>query len=106
MKNRVLPGDIVDNWPDIFNDIEVTAIPFKYLDSLTISFKDGRAWVFDIAKHIKEDNDLTALEDHLCELIDNYEDSIENIDLKLDVKRVKKDITSKTKSFLKNTYKK
>jgi len=99
VKKRSLPKEVVDNWPEIFRDVK--AIPLEYLYSMTIVFKDSTQWEINIARHVR-DQDLDILDGNLRELITNYEDSIENIDLRLDVKKVKKDITKKTKSFLRN----
>lgn len=101
MKKRPLPKEVIDNWPEIFGDIDVKAIPLEYLYSMNILFKDGKRWELNIASHVKN-HDISGLDSQLKEFIGTYEDSIEHIDLRLDVNRVKKDITKKTRSFLKN----
>ena len=102
MKRRSLPRDVIDKWPEIFNDIEVRAIPLEYLESITIVFKDGKTWEVSVAEHA-ETVDTNLLEEHLQELVETYETAIEHIDLRIDVKRVKKDIIKKTKKFLKTS---
>lgn len=100
-KKSVLPPDVVDQWPEVFNDLDVKAVPLAYLHSMRITFEDGKVWDLNIASKAKG-VDLEDLEDQLAELIDTYEEVIEHIDFRLDVERVKKDIMRKTNKFLKN----
>ena len=100
MKKKSLPKDVVDQWPEIFSEVDVKAIPIPYLYSMRIIFKDGKIWDINIDDHAKK-NSIDDLETHLSELITNYEDSIEHIDFRLDVERMKIDVMKKTKSFLK-----
>ena len=105
MKKSQLPPDVVDQWPEIFNDVDVKAVPLAYLHSMRIIFKDGKVWDLNIATHAKRNN-IEDLEHHLQELIETYEEVIEHIDFRLDVERVKKDIIKKTNKFLKTRKKK
>lgn len=100
-KKSALPPDVVDQWPEVFNDLDVKAVPLAYLHSLRITFDDGKVWDLNIASKAKDTN-MEELEDHLAELINTYEEVIEHIDFRLDVERVKKDIIRKTNKFLKN----
>lgn len=100
MKKKSLPKDVVDQWPEVFSDVDVKAIPIPYLYSMRIIFKDGKIWDINIDDHARK-NSIDDLEAHLSELITTYEHSIEHIDFRLDVERVKKDVMKKTKSFLK-----
>ena len=100
MKKKSLPKDVVDQWPEIFSDVDVKAVPLEYLHSMRIIFSDGKVWDLNIASHARK-NGVQDLDQHLQELIGNYEESIEHIDFRLDVDRVKKDIIKKTKNFLK-----
>lgn len=105
MKRKSLPLDVVDQWPEVFGDIDVQAVPLAYLHSMLITFKDGKVWDINVAAHIRS-HGSDNLEEHLEDLISSYEDVIENIDFRLDVERVKKDIIKKTRSFLKKPNKK
>lgn len=100
MNKKSLPKDVIDQWPEIFSEVDVKAVPLAYLHSMRIIFIDGKVWDLNIANHAKK-HGVEDLEEHLQELISNYEDSIEHIDFRLDVDRVKRDIIKKTKSFLK-----
>lgn len=102
MKRNQLPKDVIEQWPEILRDIEVTAIPLEYLHSIKISFSNGKIWDIDISKHTKT-IDFTQLEKHISELLEKYDESIENIDFRLDIEKVKKDVIKNTKTFLKKT---
>lgn len=100
MSKKSLPKDVVDQWPEVFSEVDVKAVPLAYLHSMRIIFNDGKVWDINIASHAKK-NGVEDLEEHLQELISTYEEAIEHIDFRLDVDRVKKDIIKQTKSFLK-----
>jgi hypothetical protein len=100
VKKKSLPKDIIDQWPEVLSEIDVQAIPLSYLHSMRITFKDGKIWDLDIAKYTKKTK-IDDLDEHIAELLDNYEESIENIDFRLDVEKVKKDVIKKTNNFLK-----
>lgn len=100
MSKKSLPKDVIDQWPEIFSDVDVKAVPLEYLHSMRIIFSDGKVWDLNIAAHAKK-NGINGLDEHLRELFETYEESIEHIDFRLDVERVKKDIIKKTKNFLK-----
>lgn len=97
---RPLDKHIIDQWPEVFSDIDLKAIPVYYIHSVVITFKDGRKWNVIIKPEDRntEGNDIPK---SLSELFDNYADQIENVDFRLDVERIKKDIMKHTKRFLK-----
>ena len=100
MTKKSLPQDVVDSWPEVFSDVDVHAIPLAYLDSMRIIFDNGKVWDINIANYARK-TDSDDLEAHLKELLASYSDSIEHIDFRLDVAKVKKDVIKHTKSFLK-----
>lgn len=105
MSKKPLPKDVIEQWPEIFNDIDVKVVPLTYLHSMRIIFTEGKVWDFEISDNKRSTEELEDLEAQLYELIDTYEDVIEHIDFRLDVDRVKKDIITRTKKFLRKTRK-
>lgn len=105
MKKQSLPKDIVDQWPEIFNEIDVKAVPLEYLDSMRIIFKDGKIWLFRL-KNKSKIVETEEFKENLEALIETYRENIEHIDFRLDVDKVKKDIVKKTTSFMKTKKKK
>lgn len=104
-KGKGLPKDVVAQWPEVFGEINVKAVPLNYLHSMRIIFKGGRVWDINIASHARA-HGADNLEEHLQELLSNYDEEIEHIDFRLDVDRVKKDVMKQTASFLKKKRKK
>jgi hypothetical protein len=105
VKKQSLPKDIVDQWPEIFNEIDVKAVPLEYLDSMRIIFKDGKIWLFRL-KNKSKIVETEEFKENLEALIETYRENIEHIDFRLDVNKVKKDIVKKTTSFMKTKKKK
>lgn len=97
---KTLPKEVIDHWPEVFGEINLKVIPVKYLDSVLISFKDGRSWCIPIRSKLRG-NDTTKIEAELQEFFTTYDDVINNVDFKLDTEKVKRDILKITGKFLK-----
>jgi hypothetical protein len=97
---KILPKDVIDIWPEVLGDIELNVLPIKYLDTVLITFKDGKSWEIKITAKTRREGWL-SFEQSFSELCKNYEDSIENVNFKLDTERVRKDIERSTQKFLK-----
>lgn len=97
-KSSKLPPEVINHWPEVFEDIDINVVPLEYLHSIRVSFADGKVWDIEIDKQKSAVDDL---EKALDELFEQYRDVIENVDFRLDTERVKRDITNRTKKFLK-----
>ena len=97
---RNLPENVVKHWPEVFNDVHLNVLPLRYLHTVLVNFKDGKTWEIKITAKTKKDG-WGAFEKHLSELCKAYEDTIEDVDFKLDTERVRKDIEKSTQQFLK-----
>ena len=100
LPKRQLNKTIVDQWPEIFADVDLTAIPVPYLHSVMITFKDGRQWNVVLKPEDRESTD-GEIPKSLTELFENYQDHIQHVDFRLDVDKIKHDITQSTRRFLK-----
>ena len=99
-KGKVFPTDVVEHWPEVFGEITLNVVPLKYLDSITVVFKNNKVWEIKISsKQAQEDWD--SFEMNLKEMLASYESEIDNVDFKLDTERVKKDMITYTNKFLK-----
>lgn len=98
-KNSKFPKDVVNVWPEILEDIDIQVIPTEYLESIKVTFSDGKIWDIDVKKTLeKPDVDIDlALQD----LFNEYEDVIQHVDFRLNTVKVKRDITARTKLFMK-----
>lgn len=97
-KSKKLPPEVVNHWPEVFEDLEINIVPLEYLHSVRVSFADGKIWDIDLStKKMGIENLQSALD----ELFKEYQDVIENVDFRLDTEKVKQDVTQRTKRFLK-----
>ena len=96
-KGKNFPKDVIEHWPEVFGEISLNVIPLHYLDSIIVTFKNGRSWEIDFTKRSQE-----KFETELKEWLSAYENDIDNVDFKLDTERIKKDIQKTTNKFLKN----
>jgi|TARA_B100001094_G_scaffold323824_1_gene375398 hypothetical protein len=94
-----LPDSVVEHWPEIFEDIEIKAVPVEYLKFVVIRFIDGETWEIDVREQTSESG--VSAEEMLEEFFDNYDDSILSVEFQLDTMKIKKDVQSRTKSFMK-----
>jgi hypothetical protein len=97
---RILPKEVIAHWPEVFGEVKLNVLPIRYLNTVMVNFKNGKTWEIRITSQIKRDG-WSAFEKNLSEIYKSYEDSIDNIDFKLDTERVKKDIEKSTQKFLK-----
>jgi hypothetical protein len=86
-----------DHWPELFEEVKIQVIPIEYLDSIRVLFNDGVTWDIAVANELEE----TDIEESLLGLMDEYNDAIYHIDFRLNLEKVKKDISRRTKFFMK-----
>ena len=96
--NKKLPQEVISHWPEVFDDVEIDVVPLEYLDSVRVQFADGKIWDIDINT---QKNKVEDLEKSLDELFEQYQDHIKTVDFRLNTEKVKRDITTRTKKFLK-----
>lgn len=99
-QGKFLPNDVVEHWPEVFGDVKLNVVPLGYLHMVLVKFKDGKIWEIRITTKTKK-NGWKSFEQALAELYKTYEDSIHELDFKLDTERVKKDVEKLTDKFLK-----
>lgn len=97
-KGKKFPKDIIDDWPEVFEDITCKVIPLEYLDSVIIKFKNEKVWEIKVSSQSKQDWDL--FEGSLREILIAYKDELEFVDFKIDTNKIKKDVIRGTKQFL------
>lgn len=95
-----LPQDVVQHWPEVLKDIDVKVVPLEYLAAIRVSFKDGKIWEVDLRPRSRKKT-TESLEDIIEGFFDEYGDNIDNVDFRLDTKKVKRDIQKRTHQFMK-----
>lgn len=98
--NKLLPKEVRSYWPEIFDEVSFNVIPLQYIYSVIINFKDTKSWEIKVTNQIKK-NGWTLFQTQLDEILNQYENRVEDVDIKLDAVRVRKDIEKLTKNFLK-----
>lgn len=102
-KKRRVSSEVVEQWPEVMDGIDIHVVPVQYMKAVEISFTDGKTWVMDLDHDLIENPDETAqeLEDSLEELLEEYQDTIQGVNFVVDIAKVKADITKRTHIFLK-----
>jgi len=97
---KKFPKDVIEHWPEVFGEITLNVIPLKYLDKISIRFKNNKIWEVNIRSK-KVDPDWELVEKNIKEIINSYDSQIDNIDFKLDTEQIKKDMIKESRRFLK-----
>jgi len=87
-----------DYWNQIFSEIDMDFIPLEYINTVIVTFNDGKEWEIDIKKSVDSTTDVETV---LDEFFKEYEHSIETVDFRLDTKGLQNDIAKRTHRFLK-----
>ena len=73
-------------------------MPIAYLEMVHLEFANGRVWQIDIRTQLGDEGaELVA--DKLLETLQEYKEEITKIDFKIDIARLKKDISKSTNSL-------
>jgi hypothetical protein len=97
---KPLPKDVIEVWPEVFEEVTLQSLPLLYLHSVVINFKDNKSWEIKLTKKKKKDG-WSSFQQSLSELLTSYEEQIDDVDFKLDAVKVKKDVEKLTNKFLK-----
>lgn len=100
-RKKRLPKDIVEHWPEVLKDVDIKVVPVKYLHAVRVYFTDGKVWDIDVATTLKKNPSEKSIEKTLANLFNEYEDTIQNVDFRLDTAKVKADIQARTRHFMK-----
>jgi len=94
------PKHLVQEWPEVFEDLYMNTMPVHYLEMIRLEFGNGRIWEIDVREQL-EHNHSDIVANKLLETFQEYRDEIKKIDFKVDIDRLKGDIGSQSKSLLK-----
>lgn len=87
-------------WEDILEEIELTYLPIEYLKNIIVTFEDGTRWDIDVLAS-KREQTMEDIENSLDQLFEEYDDTIETVDFRLDLEKVKRDLSKRVNRFLK-----
>lgn len=92
------PMHLVKEWPEVFEDMYMNTMPVAYLEMVHLTFEDGRIWQIDVRTQLK-DSAPESIAEKLLDTLQEYKDEIKKIDFKIDIERLKRDITDSTKTL-------
>jgi|TARA_X000001036_G_scaffold286125_1_gene265808 hypothetical protein len=96
-----LPADVIDYWPEVFEHIEIKAVPVKYISSVHVTFQDGKEWDIEFDESKKSSDKY--LEKTINTFFKEYNDVISKVEFKLDTPNLVNDVKSQTKTFMKRS---
>jgi hypothetical protein len=86
-----MPNVAIDeslHWQDIFDSVDIETIPVKYLQSVSISFIDGRNWEISTPQTVQE---FDQIEEIISEFVRNHKDSVRSVKFNINTYQVKLD---------------
>jgi hypothetical protein len=76
----------------------MNTMPVHYLETIRLEFGNGRIWEINIKEQLANSHsDVVA--GKLVETFAEYKEEIKKIDFKIDIERLKKDITDQSSDF-------
>ena len=87
-----------DHWDKILSEIDIDYVPLEYIRTVIVTFLDGKQWEIDVVKNVNPETDVETILDNFFQ---EYENSIDTVDFRLDTDALKKDIGKRTRRFLK-----
>lgn len=92
------PRHLVKEWPEVFEDLYMNTMPVAYLEYVHLEFANGRVWQIDIKTQLKEE-EPDVIAGKLIDTLSEYKNDIKKIDFKVDIERLKKDISDSTSAI-------
>lgn len=88
------------DWEEIFDNLEMTFVPIEYVNRIIVKFDNNVTWDINVDDSRKK-QPIEQIEESLDQLFEEYEDQIIAVDYRLDLERVKKDLSRRVFRFLK-----
>ena len=92
-----LPKSVIQEWPEIFNEVTVNRLPLPYLEGLRITFSDGKSWEIEVNGDASQNPSFSL---GLFEILDSYKEHINNVSIKVNTKKIKKDVKKSINKLL------
>ncbi len=92
------PRHLVQEWPEIFEDLYMNTMPVAYLIILRLEFTNGRIWEINVQEQL--DNSVPEeVAEKLLNIFQEYRNDIKKIDFQMDIERLKNDIQESSKKI-------
>ena len=99
-KNK-LSKEVIDKWPEVLGNIDIKVVPTEYIKAVEVTFTDGKVWIIENDPKRSIQSNAEAFEQSMEDLMEEYEDVLQSVNFVVDMERVKKDVTKRTKIFMK-----
>jgi len=99
-KNK-LSKEVIDKWPEVLGNIDIKVVPTEYIKAVEVTFTDGKVWIIENDPNRSIQSNAEAFEQSMEDLMAEHEDVLQSVNFVVDMERVKKDITKRTKIFMK-----
>jgi hypothetical protein len=73
-------------------------MPVEYLHSIRLEFKNGRIWEINVGDQVQKEHGQ-RIADKLVRALHEYAEDVKRIEFKVDVEKLKLDITRNTGKF-------
>ena len=93
------PSYLIEEWPEVFEDLYISTMPVEYLHSIRLEFKNGRIWEISVKDQVSV-HSVQVITQRLINSIYEYSKEITKVEFKIDVDRLKTDIQLSTKNIL------
>jgi hypothetical protein len=93
------PNELIQEWPEIFEDLYMSTMPVSYINSIRLEFSNGGIWEIDVREQSKNLTD-NYLSDKILETFYEYKDEISKVDFSINIEKLKKDIQRSSKKIL------
>ena len=93
------PRHLVQEWPEIFEDLYMNTMPVAYLILLRLEFTNGRIWEINVQEQLS-DAAPDEIAEKLLGIFQEYRKDIKKIDFQMDIERLKNDIQESSKNLL------
>ena len=90
-------NSLIKEWPEVFEGLYMSSMPIMYIDTVVLSFVDGRIWEIDIEDHKNVQESISYM---ILDTFKEYQEEITKIDFKINIEKLKIDIKNQTKDIL------
>ncbi len=93
------PRHLVQEWPEVFEDLYMNTMPVAYLIMLRLEFTNGRIWEIDVQEQLSN-SVPEEIAEKLLNIFQEYRNDIKKIDFQMDIEKLKIDIQESSKNLL------
>lgn len=96
-----LPKEIIEEWPEIFGDVDLIAVPAEYIKGLQVSFENGKVFDIDIEPDDEDSSELVenTIDQILSDFFDEYDEDVIDIDFQINTAKVIRDAKKMTRDL-------